>query len=317
MRVAVRIALAVIASSGLYTAALCLAPVAAPVVLLVPLPGLLLAAPRSLARWPLVAVGLWCCLTAGAISIALGADAAPGFVLALGLPAVVLAVGVSRRWAFERTALAGIVMWALGVSILAVLAYGDIAALLSAAREQLANGVALALSNSAQIGTSAGTVAALDAEREAVIDGLLQMLPALVILTGAVMVLVNLMVVRKSAGALPDANLRCWRAPDSLIWVLILAGFAMFVPAPAPALVARNAFAVLLGCYLCQGLAIVGYYLDRFRLPLGLRVVSYLLIAVQHVVAILVLVLGIFDLWGNFRRLNAGPADVRFHTDGK
>jgi len=112
-------------------------------------------------------------------------------------------------------------------------------------------------------------------------------------------------------------NLRFWRAPDNLIWTLILAGFAMFVPVPAVALVARNAFVVLLGCYFCQGLAIVDYYLVRFRLPRGLRVVSYLLILVQHVVTVLVLALGVFDLWGNFRRLGAGPADVRFNTDRK
>ncbi len=317
MPVAVRIALAAIASSGLYVAALCFAPVAVPVVLLVPLPVLLLAASGSSLRWPLASAGLWCCLTAVAITVALGADAAPGFVLALGLPAVVLAAGVGRCWSFPRTALAGIVTWALGVSTLSALAYGDAAALLSAAREQLANGVALALSNSAPFRASSGTVVALDAEREAIIEALLQILPALVVLTGAVMVLTNLLVVRTSARALQDANLRCWRVPDGLIWMLILAGFAMFVPIPAVTIVARNTFVVLLGCYFCQGLAIVGYYLDRFRLPRGLRVLSYLLIAVQHVITIMVLALGIFDLWGNFRRLNAGPADVRFNTDRK
>jgi len=31
-----------------------------------------------------------------------------------------------------------------------------------------------------------------------------------------------------------------------------------------------------------------------------------------------VLALGIFDLWGNFRRLGStGPADIPFHTDGE
>ena len=34
------------------------------------------------------------------------------------------------------------------------------------------------------------------------------------------------------------------------------------------------------------------------------------------VVRRMVLALGVFDLWGNFRRLNAGPADIPFHSDG-
>ncbi len=323
MPVVVRIALAVVVSGGLYAAALGLAPVAAPLALLVPLPALIVVAPGSVAagpwaRWPLATVGLWCGLTAGALSAALGADAAPGFVLALGLPTVVLAAGLGRRWSFERTALAGLAAWSLGVSSLLALAYGSIATLLSAVREQLANALTLALSTPNPIsGAAQSTVAVLDAEREAVIDGVLQILPALVILTGAAMVLTNLMLARRSTGALPGANLRCWRAPDGLIWMLILAGFAMFVPVHAVALAARNAFVVLLGCYFCQGLAIVSYYLDRFRLPRGLRIVSYLLIVIQHVVTALVLVLGVFDLWGNFRRLGAGPADVRFDADRK
>ena len=101
------------------------------------------------------------------------------------------------------------------------------------------------------------------------------------------------------------------------IWVLILAGFGMFAPSFSVAVAARNVFVVLLGCYFCQGLAIVSYYLDRFRLPRGIHVASYVLIAVQHVVAAMVLALGVFDLWGNFRRLGVdSPADVPLNSDG-
>ena len=60
-----------------------------------------------------------------------------------------------------------------------------------------------------------------------------------------------------------------------------------------------------------------GVYLDRFRLPRGIRIASYVLIAVQHVATAIVLALGIFDLWGNFRRSTAGPANVRFGADGE
>jgi uncharacterized protein YybS (DUF2232 family) len=100
-----------------------------------------------------------------------------------------------------------------------------------------------------------------------------------------------------------------WRAPDALIWVLIATGFAMFVPLGLFTLVARNVFLVLLGCYFCQGLAIVSYYLARFRLPRAVRIASYALIAIHQVLTATVLALGVFDFWANFRR---GPADLQF-----
>jgi hypothetical protein len=82
----------------------------------------------------------------------------------------------------------------------------------------------------------------------------------------------------------------------------------MFLPWVLLALLARNIFVVLLGGYFCQGLAIVSYFLERLRLPRGVRVAGYVLIAVQHIVAGIVLALGVFDLWGNFRGLSAGSA---------
>ncbi len=91
----------------------------------------------------------------------------------------------------------------------------------------------------------------------------------------------------------------------------------MFLPWRPIDILARNFFLVLLGCYFCQGLAIVSYFLERLRLPRGVRVAGYLLIAVQHVVAGMVLVLGVFDLWGNFRRLSTGSADMQMSGDGE
>jgi hypothetical protein len=106
-----------------------------------------------------------------------------------------------------------------------------------------------------------------------------------------------------------------WRAPHHLIWVLIVSGFAMFLPVREISILSRNVFGVMLACYFCQGLAIVNYYLQRFGLPRGLRIASYLLIAVQQIVAALVLALGIFDFWGDFRRLEPRPADASIGSD--
>lgn len=307
-----RLALAVTASTALYATAVAGAPLATPLMLLVALPGLIVAT-----GGPVSECGLWLLLTGGGVTSVLGADATPGFVLPFGIPAVVMAAAVRRFWPFERTVVAGVLAWGIGVLGLALLAFGNLADTIAAVRQQLTNSIDLALSTYSSMGANEGALATLAAERDSVVTALVETLPALIVLTGALTTIVNLIMLRSWTNLPDGGNLRLWRTPDSLIWALILTGFGMFVPVPAVALLARNLFIVVLGCYFCQGLAIVSYYLERFRLPRGLRVAGYVLIAIQHVVAAMVLVLGVFDLWGNFRRLNVGPADVPFHTDGE
>jgi uncharacterized protein YybS (DUF2232 family) len=306
------IALAAAVSSGLYAAALWLAPVTTPLVILVPLPALILATQEHAAM-----CGLWLALSTATIAVALGTPAALGFLLPLAVPTLALTLGIRRFWTFERTAVAGITAWSLGVVGVSLIAFGNIETLVASAREQLMHSFDLAVSTSGSIGASSSAVAAVEAERDVVVSGLLELLPALVILMGALTMIANLVLLRSWTGISHNVNLRLWRTPDVLIWALIVAGFGMFVPAYPVAVAARNVFVVLLGCYFCQGLAIVSFYLDRFRLPRGIQVAGYVLIAVQHVVAAMVLALGVFDLWGNFRRLGAdGPADVPLNSDG-
>ncbi len=312
MPIGLQLALAVGISCSLYIAALLFAPVATPFMLLVPLPGLILAL-RTAATW----CGLWFSLIASAIALALGPDAAAGFVLPFGVPALVVAVGTRRLWSFERTVIGGVVAWSLGIGCLLVLAYGNVVAIVATARQQLLHSVDLAWSTYGSFAAPDNASVFGEIDREAVVSGVLEILPALIVLSGALTIIVNLVLLRAWSRSAHDVNLRLWRTPDALIWVLIASGFGMFVPVPALALVARNLFIIVLGCYFCQGLAIVSYYLERFRLPRGIRIAGYVLIAVQHVVAAMVLALGVFDLWGNFRRSSAGPADVSFPTDGE
>ena len=310
MELALRLFSAIAVSAGLYTAAAVYTPGATPLMLVVPLPGLVLAA-----RGAMWQCGLWFFGTSGILTAGLGADAALGFVLPFGIPAVVLAIGIRRMWPFEHTVIAGIAAWAAGVLGLVLLSFGNFPEAVVMVRQQLTNSIDLALKTYESMGAPEATLATIAAQRDAMVTGLVETLPALVVLGGAFMIIVNLILLRNWTEIANRINLRLWRTPDVLIWALIVAGFGMFAPVVPISLIARNLFIIVLGGYFCQGLAIVSYYLERFRLPRGLRIAGYLLIAVQHIVAALVLVLGVFDLWGNFRRLNVGPADVTFHTD--
>jgi hypothetical protein len=79
--------------------------------------------------------------------------------------------------------------------------------------------------------------------------------------------------------------------------------------------VAQNVFAITLACYFAQGLAITSYFLQRFGLPRGLRIAAYIVILFQQLAAGLVVALGVFDLWGDFRHLTAQPVDATVGSD--
>jgi hypothetical protein len=64
-------------------------------------------------------------------------------------------------------------------------------------------------------------------------------------------------------------------------------------------------------------MAIVSFFLVRLGLPRGLRIATYLIIVLQQVAAALVVALGVFDLWGDFRHLTARPADAAVGPDSK
>jgi uncharacterized protein YybS (DUF2232 family) len=310
--IVLRVGAGVAISTALYGLASTFPLAAAPVALLVPLPGLVVAT-----RAPSSECTIWFVLTTIAITVILGLEAMPAFVMAFGLPTLVLAVGIRRFWSLERSVLAGVAAWSAGIAGLLLLAHGGIGPALAAVREQIAHSVDLVLSTYSSLGVPESTLAMVQAERDEVIAGFIEILPALGVLTGMTVILSNLLLLQAWTDLGRHVNLRLWRTPDALIWALIVAGFGMFLPAQPIAFTARNLFLVILACYFCQGLAIVSYYLNRFRLPRGIRIAGYVLIGVQHLLTVMVLALGVFDLWGNFRRLSAGPADIQFHTDGE
>jgi uncharacterized protein YybS (DUF2232 family) len=55
--------------------------------------------------------------------------------------------------------------------------------------------------------------------------------------------------------------------------------------------------------YFFQGIAIVSFYFEKKKLPRVLRFVLYSFIALQQIILLVVIGLGFFDIWLNFRKL--------------
>ena len=102
----------------------------------------------------------------------------------------------------------------------------------------------------------------------------------------------------------PDFGpLNLWKAPDYLVWGVIVCGLALFLPQAAIKVIGINGLLILMTIYFFQGMAIVSFYFDKKGLPRFVRVFLYTLIALQQLILLAVIGLGFFDLWVNFRRL--------------
>ncbi len=104
--------------------------------------------------------------------------------------------------------------------------------------------------------------------------------------------------VRTRAG-LPADFIQHWKAPEWLIWPTILCGVFLVWDVGAGSIVALNVFRIIIAVYAIQGMCIVTYFLNQW----GIRGLWRALIFVFLIFAVmpLLLVLGFFDLWFDFR----------------
>jgi len=86
-----------------------------------------------------------------------------------------------------------------------------------------------------------------------------------------------------------------------MIWLLIVAGFAMLSNVEMVTIPALNVLVVLGGLYFLQGMAVISSMFYRLGSSPVLKVALYLLLFVQPYAVALVAAIGIFDLWGDFR----------------
>ncbi len=142
-----------------------------------------------------------------------------------------------------------------------------------------------------------------------IVEHMLRLLPGLLFLSLCLIVLLNVLFLCRR---FPDRRtqwlsvetFREWQCPEHLVWPFVAGGFALFLPAgEAVTTVAENILLVIGVWYFIQGLAIVAYFFHKNNVPRFLRSATYILIIFQQIFALLVAALGLFDLWGDFRRL--------------
>ncbi|MFO7884200.1 MAG: DUF2232 domain-containing protein [Desulfobacteraceae bacterium] len=99
-------------------------------------------------------------------------------------------------------------------------------------------------------------------------------------------------------------GLNQWRAPEHLVWAAIFLGIFIVLPVQALKITGINLLIVLMPVYFFQGIAVVSYFIEKKRFPVFLKVLIYSIIAIQQIFLLLVMGLGFFDTWINFRKLD-------------
>lgn len=98
---------------------------------------------------------------------------------------------------------------------------------------------------------------------------------------------------------LESVFLKRWKTPEFLVWPTIGSGFFLVVNVPGVSEIALNVFKFLMAIYAIQGLSILGFLFDFRGIKGILRMIGYS-VAIFLMLP-LVLSLGFFDLWFDFR----------------
>ena len=102
----------------------------------------------------------------------------------------------------------------------------------------------------------------------------------------------------------PFGRLNQWRAPELLVWVVVGCGGILLLPSSGIKIVGINGLIVLLTIYFFQGISIVSFFFDKKHFSRIARMLLYGLIVLQQLLLIVVIGLGFFDTWIDFRKLD-------------
>jgi len=137
---------------------------------------------------------------------------------------------------------------------------------------------------------------------------LVRILPGLITSGILLSIWFNILAARRLAPRLgfkfPDFGaLNHWKTSDSMVWTVIGCGLLLLLPFQGLKLTGVNGLIVLMTLYFFQGIAIVSFYLEKRNFPLVIKSLCYGFIFLQQILMLLVIAVGFFDTWLNFRKL--------------
>jgi uncharacterized protein YybS (DUF2232 family) len=95
-----------------------------------------------------------------------------------------------------------------------------------------------------------------------------------------------------------------WQLPDRLIWLLIAAAVFSLLGSGILRNTGYCLLIISLIVYFFQGMAIFIHFLDRWNVPAFLRIILYVVLALQSYGILVLAMAGVADIWIDFRKLS-------------
>jgi uncharacterized protein YybS (DUF2232 family) len=249
------------------------------------------------------------------IALGIGIQESLLFCVQYGIMALVLAAGIQRRWSPERSIITA-VGTSLGIATILLTGYFGWQQInpVPLLQQAIKTSITQTITAYQAQGLNTEQIHFLQEYIGQVINFFLYSFPALVIIGLFIVSSLSYFVVYmmwqkwSQEARFPVFSLAHWTLSEYVIWGLIVAGFLSFLPMAPLRFFAQNCLLVVLFGYLLQGLVIIHFYLQKGKIPPLLRGVGYVLLLVQPLFLLIVVALGVFDLWVDFRRIRVKTA---------
>ncbi len=151
---------------------------------------------------------------------------------------------------------------------------------------------------------------------------LARIFPAFILVSSLVGAVINFMAVRflwlrfYSRKYFEGVEVGRWMLPDVLVWALIGGFVSLFLSGGFLQTVGMNLVFILLFLYFLQGLAVVAHILTAKAFPKWVWIIVFFLILLNPLFMGLVMGLGLFDIWVDFRKIRVtAPPDSMDSTE--
>jgi uncharacterized protein YybS (DUF2232 family) len=107
----------------------------------------------------------------------------------------------------------------------------------------------------------------------------------------------------KSGAQFAEWDFAKWRLPDHLVWGIILPGFLMIPDVPVLRIISGNLLFVFAIPYVFMGIALLVHIFEKYRISPFLRILTFVVVILQPILAVLLWAAGFFDTWADFRKI--------------
>ena len=259
-------------------------------------------------------------ITISAVGLALfflvGPELAIAFITAYGLMAAAMAESTRLSFSFQKILLIS----TLAPAVLTLLMlFAGLAGEEGSSMKALEDTIKSAAEGYIQVLEKSGeTPENLKVIRKSVEDTIptaARIFPSFVLISTLAGAVLNFLVVRYlwlrfySRKYFEGMNVSRWMLPDVMVWALIASVGSIFLGPEISRVLGMNLAIILVFLYFLQGLSVVTHILKAKAFPKWVWIVVFILIPLNPMFFGLVVGMGLFDIWVDFRKIRVTPPD--------